>query len=246
VDAALSDGVMPGRLLMRTVDMTGTLRERMRVTSQGTTDITSPNAASTFILAGQVELQGTLLASGLTYPTSDGSAFDLLVTDGDGVLSFASASTAGLQTMLGFTPEDVANKSTSTSLGTSNTLYPSQNAVKVYVDTGLGGKEDTLGFTPENVANKATSTSLGTSNTLYPSQNAVKVYVDTGLAGKQSTQGAQLDLSKQTGSASAPGDGVGMLRWEAGTTAGTLKLVAYSGTSTTGVTIVDNVGSGNT
>lgn len=30
--------------------------------------------------------------------------------------------------------EDVANKSTSTSLGSSNTLYPSQNAVKVYVD----------------------------------------------------------------------------------------------------------------
>lgn len=31
--------------------------------------------------------------------------------------------------------EVLANKSTSTSLGTSNTLYPSQNAVKTYVDT---------------------------------------------------------------------------------------------------------------
>lgn len=41
----------------------------------------------------------------------------------------------GKQNTLGFTPEDVANKSTSTSLGTSNTLYPSQNAVKVYTDT---------------------------------------------------------------------------------------------------------------
>jgi hypothetical protein len=38
-------------------------------------------------------------------------------------------------TALGFTPENVANKSTSTSLGTSNTLYPTQNAVKVYADT---------------------------------------------------------------------------------------------------------------
>lgn len=36
--------------------------------------------------------------------------------------------------------EDVANKSTSTSLGTSNTLYPSQNAVKSYVDTQVGTK----------------------------------------------------------------------------------------------------------
>src|SRR5262249_49786425 len=43
----------------------------------------------------------------------------------------------GKQAALGFTPEDVANKSTNTSLGTSNTLYPSQNAVKAYVDTGL-------------------------------------------------------------------------------------------------------------
>jgi hypothetical protein len=40
---------------------------------------------------------------------------------------------------LGFTPEDVANKSTGTALGTSNTSYPSQNAVKVYVDTATNG-----------------------------------------------------------------------------------------------------------
>lgn len=33
--------------------------------------------------------------------------------------------------------EDVSNKSTDTSLGTSDTLYPSQNAVKTYVDTAM-------------------------------------------------------------------------------------------------------------
>src|SRR5207248_6779167 len=129
---------------------------------------------------------------------------------------------------------------------TSNTLYPTQNAVKTYVDSGLGTKEDTLGYTPENVANKATSTALGTSNTLYPTQNAVKAYVDAGLAVKQSTQEASLALLKQIGSASAPGNGIGLLRWEVGTNSGTLKLVAYSGTDTAGVVIVDNVGSGNT
>jgi hypothetical protein len=36
---------------------------------------------------------------------------------------------------LGFTPENVLNKSTNVNLGTSDTLYPSQNAVKSYVDT---------------------------------------------------------------------------------------------------------------
>jgi hypothetical protein len=35
------------------------------------------------------------------------------------------------------TKEDVANKSTTTTLGTSNTLYPTQNAVKTYVDTAI-------------------------------------------------------------------------------------------------------------
>jgi len=35
--------------------------------------------------------------------------------------------------------EDVANKSTNTSLGTSDTLYPSQKAVKTYVDSAVSG-----------------------------------------------------------------------------------------------------------
>jgi hypothetical protein len=44
---------------------------------------------------------------------------------------------ATFQPVLGFTPENVANKSTNTSLGTSNTLYPTQNAVKTYVDNAV-------------------------------------------------------------------------------------------------------------
>jgi hypothetical protein len=35
--------------------------------------------------------------------------------------------------------EDVSNKSTTPTLGTSDTLYPSQNAVKTYVDTSIAG-----------------------------------------------------------------------------------------------------------
>jgi hypothetical protein len=86
-------------------------------------------------------------------------------------------------------PEDVANKSSDGALGTSDTLYPTQHAVKTYVDTGLSGKQASLGYTPEDTANKSTNTSLGTSNTLYPSQNAVKTYVDSGLSGKENTLG---------------------------------------------------------
>ena len=53
-----------------------------------------------------------------------------------GALSSTDWSTFnGKQNALGFTAESVANKSTNTSLGTSDTLYPTQNAVKVYADT---------------------------------------------------------------------------------------------------------------
>lgn len=41
----------------------------------------------------------------------------------------------GKQDALGFTPENVANKSPFSALGLSNTLYPTQRAVKIYVDS---------------------------------------------------------------------------------------------------------------
>jgi hypothetical protein len=80
-------------------------------------------------------------------------------------------------TALGFTPENVANKNTSTSLGTSDSLYPTQNAVKTYVDTGLSAKQNSLGFTPENADNKE-NIILDTSKDKYPTNRLVKEAVD--------------------------------------------------------------------
>lgn len=57
-----------------------------------------------------------------------------------GLLTYADWSTFNnKQDFLGYIPEDVANKSISTSLGTSNILYPSQLAVKTYVDNATAG-----------------------------------------------------------------------------------------------------------
>lgn len=42
--------------------------------------------------------------------------------------------------------QTLANLSTSTSLGASNTLYPSQNAVKTYVDNAIAGNTYTAGY----------------------------------------------------------------------------------------------------
>ena len=59
------------------------------------------------------------------------------LTDLEEVIGIIDAKVGTLQPALGFTPENVANKSTNVSLGTSNTLYPTQNAVKTYVDTEI-------------------------------------------------------------------------------------------------------------
>lgn len=67
----------------------------------------------------------------------------------------------GKQDALGFTPENVANKSTDTSLGVSDTLYPTQNAVKSYVDSGL--------------STKINSTEKGAANGVVPLNSSTKI-----------------------------------------------------------------------
>ncbi len=163
--------------------------------SSGTLIHRAPAAAGSNTLvwpAGSTDFSATGGVSQVVRQSSAGGAFtvsQLTMTDlvNGSTICTTSGVCTGYQAALGFTAENVANKSTAVGLGTSDTLYPSQAAVKSYVDTGLATKQASLGFTAENVANKATSTSLGTSDTLYPSQNAVKSYVDTGLAAKQAT-----------------------------------------------------------
>jgi hypothetical protein len=54
-----------------------------------------------------------------------------------------------------------------------------------------------------------------------------------------------LAMTRTATASVAPGMNVASLRWRSGTNPGTLKLVAVAGTSATEVTIVDNVGAGN-
>ena len=71
----------------------------------------------------------------------------------------------------------------------------------------------------------------------------------TGRIGLGSTtlpvgQAGDVAQIKETDAAAAPGAGYAVLKWVAGTNAGSCKLIGYAGTSTTPVTIVDNIGSG--
>ena len=113
----------------------------------------------------------------------------------------SSATQAGLNLK-----ENTANKSDNVNLGTSTVLFPTQNAVKVYVDNKInsGGAELAIEIlratnaentlttnlnseitrataaenSKENTVNKSDDVNLGTSTVLFPTQNAVKTYVD--------------------------------------------------------------------
>lgn len=110
------------------------------------------------------------------------NATTILLDDGAQTIQLNAANGVAVSNNLtaptfnGYVPEDVANKTTDGTLAAnSDTLYPSEKAVKTYANT----KQAALGFTPENVANKTTDGTLAAnSDTLYPSEKAVKTYVD--------------------------------------------------------------------
>lgn len=137
-------------------------------------------------------------------------------------------------TNLNFTYERLQNKSPLTNLGGANAtdgLYPSQRAVKAYVDaqttpnatTSIAGKLILAGdlagtfFAPtvpalttkENTANKSTAANLGLANpsdVLFPTQKAVKTYIDAQTTPEATTliQGKVQLAGDLAGTASAP------------------------------------------
>jgi hypothetical protein len=109
--------------------------------------------------------------------------------------------------------ENTANKSGTTTLGTSDVLFPTQNAVKTYVDAAassinlaINNVNNTSDVNKpisrltqaaldlkENTVNKSVTTTLGTSDILFPTQNAVKTYVDVAVAGVSISDGSITD-----------------------------------------------------
>ena len=74
--------------------------------------------------------------------------------------------------------EDVANKSTNTSLGVSNSLYPTQNAVKVYVDDQDNLKVDKSGDTMTGPLSMSNQKITDLDTPTLASDAANKAYVD--------------------------------------------------------------------
>lgn len=94
-----------------------------------------------------------------------------------------STNWTAIATALGYTPENVANKSTDVTLGggtPSNTLYPSQAAAKSYIDTGLSAKQNTLTFGSVSTTTTGLTIGSGSNATVGPNvtvdiQNATDV-----------------------------------------------------------------------
>lgn len=72
------------------------------------------------------------------------------------------ATLAGKENSIGYTPENASNKSTSTALGTSNTLYPTQNAVKTYIDAAIIAAKSAMMPVGTIYGNSTVSTNPGT------------------------------------------------------------------------------------
>jgi hypothetical protein len=90
------------------------------------------------------------------------------LTNLDEIIRIINEKVGTLQPALGFVPERLSNKSTNTSLGTSNTLYPTQNAVKVYVDAAIAA----IPPAPIPTLQQVTSAGNNTSNAIIL-QNSV-------------------------------------------------------------------------
>jgi hypothetical protein len=78
------------------------------------------------------------------------------------------------QDLLGYTPEDVANKRTSFQAVPDNTHYPSEKLVKDQLDL----KQDVLGFTPEDVANRLSAFQGSPDDNHYVTEKLVKDNLD--------------------------------------------------------------------
>ncbi len=161
-----------------------------------------------------------------TTPNATTSIAGKLILSGDLSGTFFAPTVPALATK-----ENTANKSTAANLGSTNpsdVLFPSQKAVKTYIDaqttpeatTLIQGKVQLAGdlsgtasaptvpalALKENVGNKSDNLNLGNSTTLYPTQNAVKTYVDAQTTPEATTliQGKVQLAGDLSGTASAP------------------------------------------
>lgn len=157
-------------------------------------DLATINAA---ITAESVARASAVTAEASARTTADGTVLAMAeaYTDGETTRAEAAESTltsavAGKQASLGFTPENVANKDTDTTLSAnSDTKYASQKAAKAYTDaekTRAQAAEATLTSAISTETTRAT-TAEGTLTTAVSTETSARATADALLVPKTTT-----------------------------------------------------------
>ncbi len=107
--------------------------DRLFVIGNGT-DANTLSDAVIVLKNGNTRINGTLTAKGLTYPTSDGTAGQVLTTDGSGALSFSTISSGGVSSLADI--GNTANAKGASISGTTLTLQPADGTYGGVVTTG--------------------------------------------------------------------------------------------------------------
>jgi len=97
---------------------------------------------------------------------------------------------------IAYTPENISNKSTDVNLGTSDTLYPTQNAVKTYVDTNIQASSSIttalnlgsgIGLYEQKVGNNLQFKSLKAGSNITLSSSSTEITINSTASGSLGT-----------------------------------------------------------
>lgn len=160
---------------------------------------------TTYINSLCVVYNGTYLSNINVSPLDDLQKILANINSSVGVInsSIASINTSIIATNANLALKENSSNKSNGAIGTSLTLFPTQNAVKTYVDGQVTTINGNLAL-KENIADKvttqATFISNGTSVIKYPSIKAVKDYID-GV-----TAGLLRDAGNFTPSGTSPGN----------------------------------------
>ena len=231
----------------------------LRGTTFSSTDSSSININEGLIVDGTLNVSGSTVLSGLTYPTSDGSVNQVLATNGSGTLSFISAASTGSLTFSGNTISGPSNADISiqpggtgdvllSALRVNGTTLDSSDSSKITIAEAVDVTGAFVAATSINIAGDgATVTGIkdednmaSDSATALATQQSIKAYVDGEVAGL-----SQTSILQGNSNVTVADSGTGNVTIEVDGT-DRITTVAATTTTATGHSLVIGAGSNST
>ena len=230
------------------------------ITIRGTTinsaDSSIININEGVVIDGTLNTSGQATLGGLAYPTSDGSANQVLATNGSGTLSFISAASTGTLTFSGNTISGPSSADISiqpggtgdvllSALRVNGTTLDSSDSSKITIAEAVDVTGALVAATSLNIAGDgATVTGIkdednmsSNSATALATQQSIKAYVDGEVAGL-----SQTSISQGNSNVTVVDSGTGNVTIEVDGT-DRLTTVAATTTTATGHSLVIGAGS---